>query len=502
MAAVFTASDAPASEPDVQWHASATVNAGNGNFAPYYISSLNHGKITQPNGLLADVYLGHEIDTTKRFSWSAAFELCAGAASSTEYLRWNADGLTTLHPMRPAHIRIQQFYAQIKYHGVFLTAGMKEHQSALLDNSLTSGDLVESGNARPIPEIRMGFINFQNIPFTQGWAQIQGEIAWGKFLDNKWLEDFYSYGTAHINTGALYLYRRLYLRSKPSENFCFTFGMQAAGQIGGTTRWYRRGELTLEEKNGTSFTQLLKMVFPFQTDTGVGEYKDGNNLGSWDFLLRYKLPYGRNEIRAYLQKPWEKGSSIGWHNGWDGLWGVEFITSGIRHFEAVVFEYLTFMNQSGPIHYAPHDNPGSTITSDISGHDDYYNNYQYNSYAYYGVGIGTPFLPAPIYNTDGYPLYANNLIKGFHMGARGNITNNFRWKAAISYRKAFGNIQLPSIKPLDDFSWLLQADGFLPRLPALNFSLQVAMDHGSLLGNNFGIAIGATYNGDFNFRKK
>ncbi len=54
-------------------------------------------------------------------------------------------------------LRIQQLYGEIKYRGVFVEAGMKEHDSPILPQSLTSGDLVESGNARPIPQIRAGF---------------------------------------------------------------------------------------------------------------------------------------------------------------------------------------------------------------------------------------------------------------------------------------------------------------------------------------------------------
>lgn len=487
----------------IDWFASAGMNLGSGDFAPYYISALDNGKVTRSKGLLLDIGLSHKIDTTRRFSWGAATEFCGGIASSVPYLKYEASGQMVSHDMRPPCFWLQQLYGEVKYRSLFLTAGMKDTRSFLLDNSLTSGDLVESGNARPIPQIRAGFIDFQNIPFTSGWVQIQGEIAYGKFVDNGWIEDFYSYANSHINTGAFFIYRHLYLRSKPSENFCFTFGMQASGEIGGTTRWYKEGQLLREEKQNTSFGKLLSMIIPTQSGSGVGEYYDGNNLGSWDFMLRYRLPSCKYELKAYLQKPWEKGSSVGWKNGWDGLWGFQFtVSEGSPAFKSALFEYLTFMNQSGPIHFAPHDNPGTTITTDASGRDDYYNNYAYNSYANYGVSMGTPFLKSPIYNLDGYPQFADNLVRGFHIAATGYISPLWTWKAAMSYRKAYGNGAFPRALPLDDFSWLLESEGQLSSLPGMHFKLSIAMDRGTLLGNNFGFSVGAVYKGNFNWRKK
>ena len=64
---------------------------------------------------------------------------------------------------------------------------MKERGSALLNDILTSGDVVESGNARPVPQLRAGFVDFQNVPLTDGWLQIQGELGYGKFADGGWM---------------------------------------------------------------------------------------------------------------------------------------------------------------------------------------------------------------------------------------------------------------------------------------------------------------------------
>lgn len=486
----------------VEWKAGFFANTGSNIFAPYYISALEHGTVTQSKGAYIHGLIEHRPDHSKRFSWGAGLQLFGALTSGAQYAKWNDNGETTEHILSPPKVWIQQFYGSLKYRSLFAELGLKEHQSYLLDNSLTSGDWVESGNARPIPQFRAGFIDFQPIPLTKGWLYVQGEFAYGKFLDNSWLKKFYSYGTSHINLGAWYLYRRLYFRTRPDKNLSFTFGMQAAGQIGGETQWWSRGKLTREVNFHVGLGKLLTSIIPSQEGGGVGEYYAGNNLGSWDLHLRYRIPGDRGIIKLYLQKPWEKGSSIGWQNGWDGLWGLQYDFGRDKcFFNAVLFEYIYLLNQSGPVHFAPHDHPGSTITSDVSGRDDYYNNVDYNAYAYYGVGLGSPFLKAPIYNLDGYPQYVDNLVKGFHLAAKGSIDSYWNWKAALSYRRAYGNGSQPSITPLSDFSWIMQAEGCLRKLPNMKFHIKIAADHGSLLGNNFGALIGLTYHGTINYRK-
>ena len=151
------------------------------------------------------------------------------------------------HSEHPARVWIQQLYGEVKYRSLFLTVGLKEHDSALLDFRLSSGDFIESGNSRPIPEVRAGFVDFQDIPFTNGWVQIQGEISYGKLTDNGWLRDHYNYFQGHLNLGALYSYKRCYFRTNPSKRFSATVGMQVGAMFGGSTSWYYKGEVRKSE---------------------------------------------------------------------------------------------------------------------------------------------------------------------------------------------------------------------------------------------------------------
>lgn len=482
--------------------------AGNGNFAPYYIASNHHGIITQSKDALLRLSLYKQADPSRRFSYGFGADVITGYTSSTDYLRFSPDeaagsmavknGWLVPHSEHPSRIWLQQLYGEIRYRGVFITVGMKEHSSALLSPTLSSGDLVESGNSRPIPEVRAGFNDFQDIPFTKGWVQIQGEISYGKMTDNAWIRNHYNYYDSHYNQGALYTYKRCYFRTKPSERFSATVGMQTAGFFGGESKWYERGKLVNTKKFSKGIKQFFKMFLP--TDGGK-EYYSGSSLGSWDLMLRYRLRDG-STIKAYMQKPWEDGSGIGFLNGFDGVWGLQFTSARNGWINGAVIEYLDFTNQSGPMHWDPDDFPGTDIPNRAEGADDYYYNHEYNSYANYGMAIGSPFLVSPIYNTDGFLQFAANRVRGFHIGVEGDICGGLSYRVLGGYRRSWGSGRIPFLAPKDDTSFMLEATYAPPRVSGLTVKAAFGLDHGDLYGNTAGGMITVSFNGLIRIHKK
>ncbi len=488
-------------EEKINYSVEGLASIAEGSFAPYYMASNRHGVLTQSKGLQLKAGAFRLWQSDRRFSYGYGAEFITDYYNTAPYSRYtynfNGHDGWDGNPQRPAGIWLQQLYGEVRYRGVFLTAGMKEHQSALLNFNLSSGDLVESGNSRPIPEVRVGFNDFQNIPFTDGWVQIQGEISYGKFTDNGWLKDHFNYYTGHINLGALYTYKRCYFRTKPSQPLSVTVGMQVGGMFGGTTQYYTGGRLTAEKKYSKGIKEFFKMFVP--TDGGQ-EYYSGSSLGSWDLHLRYWLKNGAH-IVAYMQKPWEDGSGIGFMNGFDGLWGLEYKSAFPGIVNGAVVEYLDFTNQSGPMHWDPDDAPGSTITTRAEGADDYYNNHEYNSYANYGMAIGTPFLPSPVYNTDGYLGFANTRVRGFHAGIEGEPVRGVKYRVLGGYRKGWGSGYVPT-KPTHDTSFMAEVKVTPERMESLSMKLQLALDHGDMFSNTFGACFGISYKGDLTFGKK
>ncbi len=483
------------------YRTSLIANASTGDFAPYMLGSWNYGKITEKSGIWNNGYIAKPLDRSSRFSWSAGFEYMLGYGSAAHYddYRTMPDGRPAKRAVRQSPARIQQLFGEIKYRGVYLLAGMKERHSILLDDRLSSGDLVRSNNARPIPGAAIGFIDFQDIPFTNGWVQIDGEIMYGRFCDTRFEEKRFNYYSGYLDGDLMYTYKRCYFRTKPDQPLSVTLGMQTAAEFGGYTHFYRSGELVETMNRGFHFRDILDMFLPLE---GNGEdYYKGNSLGSWDFKARYVLPSG-SKISAYFQWPFEDGSGIGRQNGWDGLWGLQYDFAPGKAVASVVVEYLDFTNQSGPVHWATGDNPGTDVNHEITGGDNYYNNNYYGAYANYGMSIGTPFLMSPLYNLNGFLEYMHNRARGFHAAVGGNL-GTIAYRAMLSYQKAGGMGRIPAPRKLHDTSAMLEAVWTPARkLPGLRVKAAIALDKGNLRGNNFGALMSVSYSGSFKFRKK
>lgn len=462
--------------------------------APYYVVSNRNGIVTQASNLLINLELDKEIDTAKRFDYGFGIEGLAGVSSAMDYLRYiPEEPFFKVSSLHPAPIFLQQLYGELKYRKVFMEVGMKEHGSKLLDKSLSSGDLVESGNARAIPQVRIGFTDFVDVPLTNGWLQINGQIAYGKYADNRWIKNHYNYYNNHINLGGLYTYKFCYFRIAPQKPLSFTFGMQTAASFGGTTEYYRDGVMYKREKFSAKPKDFIKMFLPIR---GKGnEYYEGSSLGSWDILFRYRFNNG-STLKAYLEKPWEDGTGIGWMNGLDGLYGLEWQSADHRAFiTGAVVEYIDFTNQSGSVNFAQCDHPGTNLSSEADGGDQYYNNYASNAYAYYGMSIGTPFLPAPIYNSDGYPAFIHNRIRGFHAAVEGRLSARLGYRVMGSYRKGWGDSRISTSTSPTDTSYMIEAKYSSKRFPGLEISASIASDFGSMLGNRSGFSVSFIYKG-------
>lgn len=492
-AAVTTASAFELSDTTLSLSAEATTVASTGDFAPYMIGSWNHGKTPSKTSALLEVKALKPLNLKNRFSWAAGADVITGYSSDNVYSRYDAASKSWIgNPQGPAAIWLQQLYGEIKYRGVFLSVGLKEHTSALLNSRLSSGDFVESGNSRPIPEVRAGFVDFQDIPLTRGWVQIQGELSYGVMPDDDYMTHHFNYYSYHLNTDALYTYKRCYFRTKPSQPLSVTVGMQVGGFFGGKSTSYRNGEVVGRHEYSKSLKSFFKMLLP--TEGAAGDYYEGSSLGSWDFKARYRFQSG-TELNAYFQWPFEDGSGIGKLNGFDGVWGLELRLSASKWLKAVLAEYVDFTNQSGPTHWAPGDRPGTTITSNATGFDNYYNNAMYNSYANYGMSIGTSFLLSPLYNLDGYPAFACTRTRGFHIGAEGSVSTVVDWRMLVSYQHGLGGYDVPYYPARDNTSVMAEINyDALRLLPGLKVCGKMAFDAGKLRGNNFGVLIGVGYN--------
>ncbi len=487
-------------EITVEYRGSVTAQASSSSLAPYMLGSWNQGRYVEGNGIWQEAEIIKPLDLSKRFDWSAGAGYLAGVGSKTDYARWDEKTETWgVNGDRRNAFRITQLFGELKYRAVYLTIGMKNTKSKIVDEELSSGDVTRSNNATPIPGIGAGFLDFIDIPFTNGWVQINGEIMYGKLMDSEFKrrEFNYFYGVEALDL--YYNYKRCYFRTNPNKRFHVTVGMQAAALFGGQTNQYMDGEIIASRVRGFHLKDLIQAFFPRE---GGEEYYEGSHLGSWDFKATYKLRSG-SSIDAYFEWLWDDGSGIGKMNGWDGLWGIryDFGRKGIVSKAAV--EYIDFTNQSGPIHFDPEDKPDNPLTGHAQGADNYYNNDTYGAYTNYGMGIGTPFLVAPIYNRDGMLKYLHNRARGFHAAIEGNPTDRISYRLMVGYQIAGGNGWMPDFKKSHSTSAMLECKMHpVKSLPGFEIGLNVAFDKGTLRGDNFGARLQIGYHGDFNMGKK
>lgn len=491
-------------EPDpdgIRYEGAFLGSVAGGDFAPFYLSSLTHGVVSSSNNALVSLAACREMKLSRRFNWGFGVKAWGGGVSGVDYALY--DHATTEWGERdvtPGRVWLQELYGEVKYRGVYLTVGMKEKGSPLLDDALTSGDLIRSGNTRPLPGVAAGFVDFQNIPFTNGWVQIEGEIFYGKYTDSDWWADRFNYFNGHVTRGQYYVYRRAYFRTKPSERFSVTVGAQCASQFGGTTHYYRHGEMTKVEKHPAKFKDFVKMFCP--PEDGTEGFVQGNTLGSWDLRARYRLR-DDSELSFYFEWPWEDGSGIGKMNGLDGLWGLQYnLSDKSRWVKCVAIEYLDLTNQSGPLHWDPADNPGTDIGSQTTGADDYYNNAFYNPYAVYGMSMGTPMVMAPVYNTDGYMAFVGTRMRGIHLAVTGKIGDRMDLRFKLGHRKAWGSGYVQLAEPLTSTSFMLEGSYRFKAVPGLKARLAIALDHGTMPGNTFGSMLTLSYDGFLKFSKR
>lgn len=468
---------------------SMSANTSSGIFAPYFIGSLNHGKTTQKTALTFDASLSREIDEGKKLSWGFGVEALGGYTSPTDYMKWSVEQQDwNLNSLSPPAFVLQQAYIELKYRSVYLMAGMKSHEPALMNPWLSSGDFVESGNARPIPEVRVGFFDFVDIPLTNHWLQIQCQAAYGIMTDYGYLENQYNFYNYHIGKNTLYNYKFCHFRTNPDQRFMATFGMQSGAFFGGTTDYYDDGKYVGSRKYRVDLKSFFDILIPvFNNDE---DFALGSTIGAWDFYGQYLLNNG-DEICAYFQWPFEDGSGLARRNKLDGVWGVEYRRGQSGVVSNVVVEYVDYRDQSGPIHYAPGDYDGSTITSQSTGRDDYYNNYYYNSYANYGMSIGTPVIISPLYNLSGYPGFLANRANGFHLGVEGDITDRLHYRLLFGHQRNFGTYDIPFHSMRSNTSSMLECRYALSN--KIELKGMVAYDKGSLIGNNFGALVSVQY---------
>ncbi len=439
-----------------------------GSHTPFWIANNQYGmsSIKKNNALLRGSVI-KRLDESKRFSWGAGVDLALGARYSSVFF-------------------VQQLYAEAKYRCLDLMIGAKEMEGFMSDHDLASGNLLYSGNAHPIPQVRAGIFDYADVWGTKGFLGIKGYIAFGKFTENNWVKKWANPDTTYcLNT--LYHSKALFLRIGNTKKFPLEYemGLEMATQFGGDS--YTDG-VKLAMPHGLK--AFLKALIPVKggegTPTGEQVNIEGNVLGSWNFSLAWKPRDKDWSVRFYYEHFFEDHSMLWIEFPWkDGLYGLQAKFPKNRFVNEAVYEYLYMKDQSGPAYW----DHTPELNIQASGRDNYYNHYIYNGWENWGMCIGNPLIISPIYNPDHRMLFLSTRITAHHFSFKGQPLDELGYKVMLSYTRSWGTYEMPFNRVKSNFNLLAQVKYTPSWARGWEGKLGFGMDAGSLIGRSFGTSI-------------
>lgn len=457
-----------------QYFGLVQAGAATGAHNPFWLAANRFGlsSIKKENGYVRAGLIRH-MDTDTRFSWGFGVDLAGVVDYTSKFV-------------------IQQLYGEIRYRSLSLMAGSKQWVSGVVDPALSSGDMVFSPNARPIPQVRLEMPKWEWVPYTNKWLAVKGYFSFGCFTDSRWTRNYARPTHNKYTQHELFHSKGLFLRGGNSERFPLLFegGIEMGCQFGGTTMfWDRAKQEYYAVKYPSGWKDWLKVIIPMKggnpnDPNHAGEITNilGNQLGQWTAALAW-VPNTEWSARLYYEHFFDDHSMMLFDHVWkDMLLGVQFNLPSNPFVSSVVYEYINTRDQSGAVYwdYTPE------IPEQVSGADDYYNNVFYANWQQWGMGIGNPLLISPIYNTDGSLYFRHNRIKGHHLGLRGKPHRDLDYRVLLTYTRSWGTYHYPTRNVMHNFNGLLELTYSPAKFKGWAACLGLGADGGNLLGGSFG----------------
>ncbi len=455
--------------------AAATLSSGQS--TPFWLVNNRQGlsSLDKSNGYLRAGIFKHE-HYDRRFDWEAGADLVLPYNFTSKFV-------------------IQQLYGGVRYRSLNLTIGAKQWSNGVVNTDLSSGDMLFSQNARPIPQVLLEMPKYEFVPWTNKWLSARGYFSVGMYTDWRWERSRageYGSWVEHRMTHA----KGLFLKGGNAERFPLTVegGLELGAQWGGTLHGadrYTREPYTTKLPSG--FKDFLKVVIPTSGGNAsdllqMGEITNvyGNHVGQWSLAVNYEPKDIDWKVRAYYEHFFDDHSMMFFDHAWkDMLLGVEVEFPKNPFISKFVYEYINTKDQSGAVYW----DKTEEIPSQVSGCDDYYSHGLYTGWQTWGMGQGNPLLISPIYNApgdwDSYE-FKNNRIKGHHFGWSGTPHPDVDYRVLLTYTRSWGSYFFPAPDVRKNFNALLEMTYRPHQLPGWSARLGLAADGGGLLGKSFG----------------
>lgn len=455
--------------PDSLFHYAAELNVSfsSGSNTPFWLVNNRFGlsSIEKNNGYVRASIFKDICQEKKRFSWGAGVDLAAAWNFTSPFI-------------------IQQLYGEVSYWNGRLTLGSKERIEEINDPKLSSGNLLFSPNARPIPQARLELPDFIAIPGFKKWLSFKGYISFGMFTDDNWQRNFII-GNNKRTEDVLFHSKGGFFKIGDRDRFPLVVeaGLEMAAQFGGKSI---SGDKVIDMP--TSIKDWWHVIIPAGggDNTPAGEQANiyGNHVGQWTFTLAYYPQNTDFSVKAYYEHYFEDHSMMFFDFKWiDALLGFQLTFPKNPVVKGLVYEYLYMKDQAGAVYW----DHTPEIPEQVSGRDQYYNHGIYTGWQHWGMGIGNPLLISPIYNDNNSIYFLHNRISGHHLGVLGSPLPWLDYRVLLSYSRSWGTYDLPTSRILSNFNTLFEASFHPRKLKGWEGVVSIATDGGSLLGPSFGM---------------
>lgn len=363
----------------------------------------------------------------------------------------------------------KQLYSKLDYSIFRLQVGRYEDITGNVNKTLSMGSMSFSGNATPLPKVKVSIPEFQPLPLTGGYIKIRG--AWG----HGWMEN------DRYTRKALLIEQYGYARIGGDLPLNLIGGLHHFSFWGGNNRSFGNIPETLDD----FFNVAFALGEGGQDAPPVDQaYFLGDHKGYWDFGAEINLQ--RIKINLYRQFILEDKDNVKLKSPQDGLYGVSVENKNGELLQAFLWEFLYTKWQNGPIFDVPENGRGG-----IGGRDNYYNHSTYRSgWTYFGNTIGTPLL---FPRGDGLGI-ANNRVVAHHWGMEGALSSVQDYQLMVTYSRNYGTYNNPIEPRKDSYSIITSTDYRPERWDNISFSASLAADFRELHGSNLGLMLGISWN--------
>lgn len=432
---------------------------GSVNDSPFYLRSNRWGEIS-PEGMQASLGLGGE-----------------QAFCFADWLGLDIKADISARATEDSDVYIRELYGRLNVPYFRFSGGIfRDTRGELPDAKLSSGSMVMSGNAPPLPKITFTSDGFIPVPFTREQLLVKGGISHGWFTGERCVDS------------PLLHEKWAYAKIQREDIFSIYFGLIHEVIWAGTSEDGRASPATWDS--------FWRVFWGGKSDEhpDLADYinLEGDQLGIWD--IGATISFDRFDLNLYKHHYFEDASGMQAVNNFkDGLWGVNVETHGIFSFiDSFVFERVYTLKQSGDYH-----NIGDII---LGGRDSYYSHNLYQSgWTNDGWINGTPFVLTAGEGED-LRIVGNRFFVS-HFGARGHISTNIEYTVKFSkirYKFPFtvSDIKIPEEEDERLYQYYyyggLSIDEPLG-VEKLNVSFEIGLDHGDIFPFNVGVLLNVKY---------